>query len=104
MFSLARIPIAGRMSTLHWSTIVFLPWQKVPRNMVNTMQKDVITIGFLIPACWMIHSAVSHCVDLMVDIATVGQCAHWQSVVTIRNILRMDTVDDNANKQQEEGC
>ncbi len=52
----------------------------------------------------MIHSAVSHCVDLMVDIATVGQCAHWQSVVTIRNILHMDTVDDNANKQQEEGC
>jgi hypothetical protein len=49
MLSLARIPIAGRMSTSHWSTIVVFTWQKVPRKMVDTMQIDVITIGFLIP-------------------------------------------------------
>jgi hypothetical protein len=49
MFSLARMPIAGRMNTSHWSTIVVSPWQKVLRNMADTMQIDVITIGFLIP-------------------------------------------------------
>ena len=39
----------------------------------------------------------------MVDVATVGQCANWQSAVMIRNILHMDTVDDDADQQQEEG-
>jgi hypothetical protein len=51
--------------------------------------------------CWMIDPAVSHCVDIMVDVATVGQCANRQSVVMIRNVLLMDTEDDDADQQLE---
>jgi hypothetical protein len=51
----------------------------------------------------MIDSAVSHCVELMVDVATIVQCANRHSVVMIRSVLHMDTVDDNADEQQEEG-
>jgi hypothetical protein len=43
--------------------------------------------------CWVIDPTVMHCVDIMVDVATVGRCVDRQSVVMIRHVLRMDTDD-----------
>ena len=48
--------------------------------------------------CWMIDPVVSHCVNIIVDLATVCQCENRQPGVMIRNVLLMDTVDDDANQ------
>ena len=50
---------------------------------------------FKVPdTCWTIDPMVTHCVDIMVDVATVGRCTNWQSVVMIRNILVVDSEED----------
>ena len=37
--------------------------------------------------CWTIDPTVTHNVDLMVDVASVGQCDNRQSIVMIRNVM-----------------
>ena len=50
---------------------------------------------FKIPdTCWIIDPTVTHCVDIMVDTATVGRCSDRQSIVMIRNVLVVDSDDD----------
>jgi hypothetical protein len=44
--------------------------------------------------CWVIDPAVMHCVDIMVDVASVGPSVDRQSVVMICNVLRMDSADE----------
>lgn len=53
--------------------------------------------------CWVINpeNAVYHCLDLLVDVATVGLCAHRQSVVMIRNFLEMETKSDGDDDLDE---
>ena len=40
--------------------------------------------------CWTIDPTVTHNVDLMVDVASVGQCDNRQSIVMIRNVMISD--------------
>jgi hypothetical protein len=54
--------------------------------------------------CWMIDPVVSHCVNIIVDLATVCQCENRQPGVMIRNVLLMDTVDDDANQCKKVSC
>ncbi len=49
--------------------------------------------------CWTIDLTVTHCVDIMVDIATVGRCSNRQLVVMIRCILVVDSDADRESDQ-----
>ena len=49
--------------------------------------------------CWIIDPTLTHNVDLMVDVAAVGQCENRQSIVMIRNVMIIDSDDERASER-----
>jgi len=49
--------------------------------------------------CWIIDPTLTHNVDLMVDVAAVGQCENRQSIVMIRNVMIIDRDDERASER-----